>query len=219
MAPPNTCFNLWGNQPYVNIILSTLSSFLGELNFYLKSTHFLHRTMRDQESCTDLPDFTSPFQPSSCLSDQLVSVRGPQTLMAGPSPPQTLVAVTVSNTLTCRLILWHSAPLNARADPAWRPWWLNCISQLSFQIFMDMQVHLRAGTRSAGIMFSDMYYARLHLIILCTALASNHTSWANTEFHSYLGWFLMAKVIWLSRMMLVVINIESDQRFIMSYTI
>ena len=37
-------------------------------------------------------------------------------------------------------ILWHNAPLNARADPTCRPWWLNCFSQISLQIFVAMQV-------------------------------------------------------------------------------
>ena len=49
------------------------------------------------------------------------------------------------------------------------------ISQLSFQIFEAMQVHLSAGSKSAGILFSGMCYARQHvlcqaaIIILCTA--------------------------------------------------
>ena len=36
----------------------------------------------------------------------------------------------------------------------------HCISQLSLQIFVAMQVHLSAGSKSAGILFSGMCYAR-----------------------------------------------------------
>ena len=56
---------------------------LGEFNFYLKSTHFLH--IAGSESCTNLPACTY----TSCLSKLPVSVRGPQTQLAGPSPTQT----------------------------------------------------------------------------------------------------------------------------------
>ena len=75
----------------------------GGINFYLKSTHFLH-IAGSNHALTCLLVLT-PFKPSSCLSDSPVSVRGQQTPIGWIKSTTDSVAATVSTTLTCRLIL------------------------------------------------------------------------------------------------------------------